>query len=32
LRRRSTMLRVLEEFNWLKNPYPRPEDQWFYAR
>jgi hypothetical protein len=32
LRRRSTMLRVLEEFNWLKNPHPKPEDQWFYAR
>jgi hypothetical protein len=32
LRKRSTMLRVLEEFDWAENPNPRPEDQWYYAR
>jgi hypothetical protein len=32
IRKRSTTLRVLEEFDWNKNPNPRPEDQWFYAR
>lgn len=32
LRKRSTMLRVLEEFDWTENPNPRPEDQWYYAR
>lgn len=32
LRRRSTVLRVLEEWEWAKNPHPRPEDQWFFAR
>jgi len=32
LRRRSTILRVLNEFSWDKDPNPRPEDQWFYAR
>ena len=32
LRKRSTTLRVLEEFSWAENPDPRPEDQWFYAR
>jgi hypothetical protein len=32
LRKRSTILRVLEEFNWAQNPDPHPEDQWFFAR
>jgi hypothetical protein len=32
LRRRSTILRILKEWEWAKNPQPRPEDQWFYAR
>ncbi|TVY39307.1 hypothetical protein LSUB1_G003618 [Lachnellula subtilissima] len=32
LRRRSTTLRVLEEWEWEKNPQPHPEDQWFFAR
>ncbi|KAE8450314.1 hypothetical protein EG329_006742 [Mollisiaceae sp. DMI_Dod_QoI] len=32
LRRRSTMLRVLQEYDWTKIPHPRPEDQWYYFR
>lgn len=28
LRKRRTMLRVLDEFDWKKDP----EDQWFFAR
>ncbi|CZR51562.1 uncharacterized protein PAC_01439 [Phialocephala subalpina] len=32
LRRRSTMLRVLQEYDWSKNPHPRPEDQWYFFR
>lgn len=32
LRRRSTVLRVLNEWEWAVNPHPRPEDQWFFAR
>jgi len=32
LRKRSTILRVLEEFSWAKKPFPHPEDQWFFAR
>lgn len=32
LRRRSTILRVLDEWKWENNPQPHPEDQWFYAR
>ncbi|KAH8684802.1 hypothetical protein BGZ60DRAFT_398350, partial [Tricladium varicosporioides] len=32
LRKRSTILRVLDEWDWMKKPNPRPEDQWYYAR
>jgi hypothetical protein len=32
LRRRSTILRILDEWEWATHPGPRPEDQWFYAR
>ncbi len=32
LRKRSTILRVLEEFTWLDDPGHGPEDQWYYAR
>jgi hypothetical protein len=32
LRRRSTVLRVLGEWEWGRNPSPYPEDQWFFAR
>ncbi|TVY82670.1 8-demethyl-8-alpha-L-rhamnosyl tetracenomycin-C 2'-O-methyltransferase [Lachnellula suecica] len=32
LRRRSTILRVLNEWEWAKIPHPRPEDQWYFAR
>lgn len=32
LRRRSTTMRVLQEFDWTKNPHPRFEDQWYYFR
>jgi len=32
LRKRSTMLRVIREFDWEKYEEPRHEDQWYYAR
>jgi hypothetical protein len=32
LRRRSTILKILDEWEWATHPGPRPEDQWFYAR
>ncbi|KAF4625291.1 hypothetical protein G7Y89_g12881 [Cudoniella acicularis] len=32
LRKRSTVLKVLAEWEWIKNPHPHPEDQWYYAR
>lgn len=32
LRKRSTTLRVLDEWEWAANPHPHPEDQWYFAR
>jgi hypothetical protein len=32
LRKRTTMLRVLDKFNWHEAKGMRAEDQWFYAR
>lgn len=32
LRKRATVLRVLDEWSWATKPVPYPEDQWFYAR
>jgi len=32
LRKRSTMLRIIREFDWEKYEEPRHEDQWYYAR
>ncbi|CAG8951337.1 hypothetical protein HYFRA_00008087 [Hymenoscyphus fraxineus] len=32
LRKRSTTLRVLDEWEWAANPKPHPEDQWYFAR
>jgi hypothetical protein len=32
LRRRSTVLRVLREWEYTSKSKPHPEDQWFYAR
>jgi hypothetical protein len=32
LRKRSTIMRVLQEYDWTRNPNPRFEDQWYYFR
>ncbi|KAG9237061.1 hypothetical protein BJ875DRAFT_184650 [Amylocarpus encephaloides] len=32
LRKRSTVLRILDEWEWAKKPEPHPEDQWYFAR
>ncbi|KAM3064865.1 hypothetical protein ACMFMG_011955 [Clarireedia jacksonii] len=32
MRSRKTILRVLDEWDWLEDPRRTPEDQWFYAK
>ncbi|TAQ88169.1 hypothetical protein B7494_g3476 [Chlorociboria aeruginascens] len=32
LRKRSTILRVLDEWDWDQHSHPHPEDQWYFAR